>query len=401
MMHAPLIIKASFFSLVFLVNVTPPQAQSVITKSEMKNARIDKNGDLVITRSTSSSPEDFDFFEGTWKIHHRKLKTKLSNSHDWIEYEGTNEDFKMLNGIGHTNNNKASIDGEPVEGVSLTLFNLKTKLWSIYWANSKDGVLNQHNPAVGSFEGNIGSFYAKDVFNEKPILVMTQWDKTDVNKVVWSQAFSPDNGKTWEWNWYMTQTRINEGDQEMLRKLLTIDRSLPIPELRFDDAGELILQASPTSSPRDFDLLLGEWKMFHKKLKTRLNNCTEWIDLESIDENYGPILNGIGNTDLYKANFDGNPFEGFTLRLFNPKTKLWSLYWVASNSGALDPPVVGSFENNIGHFFCKDTFNGQSVIVMFRWDKRDVLHPVWSQAFSPDNGKTWEWNWINVSYKIK
>jgi hypothetical protein len=23
-----------------------------------------------------------------------------------------------------------------------------------------------------------------------------------------------------------------------------------------------------------------------------------------------------------------------------------------------------------------------------------------SQAFSPDNGKTWEWNWYNVSERI-
>ncbi len=104
---------------------------------------------------------------------------------------------------------------------------------------------------------------------------------------------------------------------------------------------------------------------------------------------------------FFSATFDNNkPFEGLTLRLFNPKTKLWSLYWVASNVGVLDPPVVGSFENNVGHFFTKDTFNGRKIIMMFRWDVRDKNKPVWSQAFSPDNGKTWEWNWYNVSEKV-
>jgi hypothetical protein len=92
----------------------------------------------------------------------------------------------------------------------------------------------------------------------------------------------------------------------------------------------------------------------------------------------------------------GKLFEGVTVRLFDPKSRLWSLYWVASNVGAIDPPMVGSFENNIGHFFCKDTFNGKNVIVVFRWDIRDKDKPVWSQAFSPDKGKTWEWNWYNV-----
>ncbi|RNL82408.1 hypothetical protein ED312_17155 [Sinomicrobium pectinilyticum] len=182
---------------------------------------------------------------------------------------------------------------------------------------------------------------------------------------------------------------------------MTFDTSIPIPDLSFDKNGELIIKASETSSHNDFDMLTGKWKMYHKKLKFRLSNNNEWIYLESVDENYGTILQGIGNTDLYRATFDGEPFEGFTLRLFDPETKLWSLYWVASNSGVLDPPVVGSFDNDIGHFFGKDTFNGKDIVMVFRWDMRDREHPVWSQAFSEDNGKTWEWNWINVSYKME
>ena len=62
--------------------------------------------------------------------------------------------------------------------------------------------------------------------------------------------------------------------------------------------------------------------------------------------------------------------------------------------------MVGSFENNVGHFFAKDTFNGKPIIMMFRWDARDKEHPVWSQAFSPDNGKTWEWNGIMCQRKL-
>jgi hypothetical protein len=381
-------------------NAISVQAQSVITKEPLVNAKINPSGELEVIPSNTSSQNDFDFFEGKWKIQHRKLKSRLSNSTEWVEYEGTNEDFRILNGIGHTNNNRATIDGKPVEGISLTLFNPQTKLWSIYWASSKDGILSS-TPIVGSFENKIGRFYTKEFFNGRPIIVMAKWDKTNPDKAVWSQAFSTDNGQSWEWNWYMTQTRVVVNEDELKKKLLTFDNTIEIPKLNFDSNGELVITASVTSSQDDFNYLTGKWKMYHKRLKSRLNNNNEWIDLESMDENYSSILNGIGNTDLYKAVFDGKPFEGFTLRLFNPQTKLWSLYWVASNSGVLDPPVVGSFENNIGHFFCKDTFNGKQIIVMFRWDKRDKDHPVWSQAFSPDNGKTWEWNWINASYRVK
>jgi hypothetical protein len=77
-----------------------------------------------------------------------------------------------------------------------------------------------------------------------------------------------------------------------------------------------------------------------------------------------------------------------TVRLFDPKTRLWSIYWADSNGGKFDPPVVGSFENNVGHFFTKDIFNGKAILVIFRWDARDKENPTWSQAFSEDSGKT-------------
>ena len=62
-------------------------------------------------------------------------------------------------------------------------------------------------PVVGSFEGSVGKFFANDTFNGKEIVTLYQWDKTDPEHPVWSQAFSPDGGVTWEWNWYMTLTR--------------------------------------------------------------------------------------------------------------------------------------------------------------------------------------------------
>jgi hypothetical protein len=165
--------------------------------------------------------------------------------------------------------------------------------------------------------------------------------------------------------------------------------------------GELEISASTTSSQHDFDFLAGKWTMHNKKLRTRLNNSTQWDEFESTDENFGSILNGIGNMDIYKSALDGKPFEGLTLRLFNPKTKLWSLYWVPSNTGVMDPPVVGSFEGNIGTFYGKDVFKGKPILFVFVWDKTDKDNPVWSQAFSPDNGLTWEWNFTNVSHRIK
>jgi hypothetical protein len=188
------------------------------------------------------------------------------------------------------------------------------------------------------------------------------------------------------------------------KNMLKTDTSLATPRLNFDANGNLLIKASAISSNSDFDFLVGKWKMYHRRLNKRLEDCKEWTEFESTDSNY-KILSGTADMDIYSTTqmpgLEGKLFEGVTLRLFDPKTRLWSLYWVASNVGVLDPPVVGSFENNVGHFFTKDTFNGKNIIVVFRWDVRDKDHPVWSQAFSPDDGKTWEWNWYNVSERIK
>ena len=188
------------------------------------------------------------------------------------------------------------------------------------------------------------------------------------------------------------------------RAVLKPDPTIAIPEIHLDPNGELIIPGSTTSSSADFDFLIGKWKMYHRRLNKRLENCKDWTEFESWDDDH-KILQGIGNVDSYYSNelpgMEGKPFEGFTLRLFNPKTKLWSLYWVPSTTGVLDPPVVGSFENNIGHFFGKDTHNGKKIIFMFRWDIRNKEKPVWGQAFTADQGKTWEWNWFNVLEKMK
>ena len=96
-----------------------------------------------------------------------------------------------------------------------------------------------------------------------------------------------------------------------------------IPQIQFDAAGELIITASPSSSKHDFDFYEGRWKLHNKKLRSKLDNCTEWLEFESTQEMY-KILGGIGNIDNFLATFDGEPFEGMTVRLFNPKTNLFS-----------------------------------------------------------------------------
>jgi hypothetical protein len=168
--------------------------------------------------------------------------------------------------------------------------------------------------------------------------------------------------------------------------------------LLFDAGGNLNIVASKNSAHTDFDFYIGKWKIHNRKLKARLKNSTEWDEFEATDETRS-LLNGLGNMNEYQAEFNGVPFAGMTLRLFNPKTKLWNLYWADSNAGVLDIPVVGSFEGNIGKFYTKDVWEGKNIIVLFHWDKANPEVPIWSQAFSTDQGKTWEWNWYMTAHR--
>jgi hypothetical protein len=74
------------------------------------------------------------------------------------------------------------------------------------------------------------------------------------------------------------------------------------------------------------------------------------------------------------------------VRLFNPETRLWSIYWADNNRVTMDPPQVGSFDGPIGDFLARDVLESTDVIVRFHWDNTDPDAPVWSQAFSTDEG---------------
>ncbi len=164
---------------------------------------------LDIKPSATSSEKDFDFLEGKWSVHNRMLKERLNNNNEWNEFESELHLRKTLNGIGNVENYYATFNDKPFEGMAVRLFNPKTKLWKIYWMDNNSGTMDE-NPVTGSFENGMGKFYTNDVFNNIPILVLYQWDATNPKQPKWSQAFSTDNGKTWEWNWEMTLTKINQ-----------------------------------------------------------------------------------------------------------------------------------------------------------------------------------------------
>jgi hypothetical protein len=60
---------------------------------------------------------------------------------------------------------------------------------------------------VGGFDGDVGFFYGDDVDEGKPVRVVYRWERQDPTHARWEQAFSYDDGRTWETNWKMELTK--------------------------------------------------------------------------------------------------------------------------------------------------------------------------------------------------
>jgi hypothetical protein len=144
----------------------------------------------------------------------------------------------------------------------------------------------------------------------------------------------------------------------------------------------------------DFDFLFGRWDVQHRRLRDATDAaCTDWLDLSGSCEAW-PLLRTGGHVDrlVIPDAAGGEPFEGSTLRLLDPDTDLWSIHWCSTRGGgALDPPVVGRFEGDVGTFTGAEVLGGRRALIRFTWLRRES--PRWQQEFSYDAGATWVVNW--------
>ena len=149
---------------------------------------------------------DFDFELGTWKIHLKRLLRPLTGSNDWVEFDGTSVTRKVWNGRAELEEFETDGSAGHIEGLTLRLYNPESHQWSLYWATSRNGILEQ--PMIGEFKNGRGEFLDQAPFNGRAILVRYIWSDITPNSAHFEQSFSDDGGKTWEVNWITNQTRV-------------------------------------------------------------------------------------------------------------------------------------------------------------------------------------------------
>ena len=115
----------------------------------------------------------------------------------------------------------------------------------------------------------------------------------------------------------------------------------------------------------------------------------------------GPIhADGRANLEQFETNGSDAHIEGMTLRLYNPDSHQWSIYWGTSKNGTLSIPTVGEFKDGVGEFYDHEPINGRMVLVRFIWSRITPTSAHFEQSFSADGGKTWEVNWIAVDTRV-
>ncbi len=145
----------------------------------------------------------------------------------------------------------------------------------------------------------------------------------------------------------------------------------------------------PTGDVHDFDYFAGAWTTTQHRLSARGVGSTTWEHFPAT-LCMTPYLEGLATVDeLY---FPTKGWAGLTVRTFDVAARRWSIYWVSSKSGRIEPPVVGGFTGDRGEFYGADRDGDRPVTVRYVWTKLDPDHAHWEQAFSYD-GRTWEVNW--------
>ena len=76
--------------------------------------------------------KDFDFLQGPWLIHHKKLAERLVGCEVWNEFRTPATNQLILGGLGNIDQCRTE-SGAFYEGASLRLFDKRAGIWRIYW----------------------------------------------------------------------------------------------------------------------------------------------------------------------------------------------------------------------------------------------------------------------------
>ena len=208
--------------------------------------------------------------------------------------------------------------------------------------------------------------------------------REDLTVFVWFQAFESEQA----------QALFAAGPGGAFQRSLAPRLIGPINVQRLQPTARSLIQgpAPAADGRKDFDFLIGSWRVKHRRLKARLAGSTDWVAFEGWCQ-CRKTMGGLGNVDDNVLNIPGDAYGATGIRRFDPRLNRWSIWWLDARYPSIEPPVHGGFKDGVGTFTGEDIFERKPIIVRFMWSRITPTTAHWSQAFSPDGGQTWEVNW--------
>jgi hypothetical protein len=159
-------------------------------------------------------------------------------------------------------------------------------------------------------------------------------------------------------------------------------------------------QNSAVDGQHDFDFEIGTWKIHLKKLVHPLTGSTAWIEFDGTSVTH-KAWEGRADVEEFETDGAAGHIEGMTVRLYNPQSHQWSLYWANAKDGTFLTPLIGGFKDGRGEFYDQEFYEGKSIYNRFIWSEITPNSAHFEQSFSTDGGKTWETNWITDQTRVK
>ena len=304
---------------------------------------------------------DFDFLQGSFEVTGQRLRDPFDADSGWRDMPATSSAVLLLDGA-------VSIDEmwfpeEERFGMSLRLFDPSSRTWTVRWLTSSGGGLQP--PVEGTWRDGRCWFTGPDEHDGEPILTSYSWFDVTATGASWEQCFSRDGGETWLPNWRMHYART----------------------------------ATPVEHPQcprvstDFDFLGGEWQVHHRRATDPVNHALgRSDDMVAFDGTHVGRTFFAGAVSVDEATLADLGPRGLTFRVLDPSTQEWTIHWVNSLSGRLEPPVRGRFVGGVGTFVGSESLGGHDVEVRFSWTDISPTTARWRQEFRIADG-AWDDNW--------
>ena len=150
----------------------------------------------------------------------------------------------------------------------------------------------------------------------------------------------------------------------------------------------------------DFDWEIGSWRTDVRVLAAPLSGSDEWLRFKGSTV-VRPLKDRRANVAELDVSGPPGRIEALNLRLYEPQADRWSLTFVNLRDGLLTPAVYGGFHDGVGEFYGQDQLDGRPIKVRFRILRQGPDRARFEQAYSDDDGETWETNWIAVDRRAR